>query len=100
MVALSIIEAEYISLLDACRELNWLVSLSHNSGIFTNNILMIYGNNQGSIALAANSIHYNQSKHINVKYHYIRDQVENRKVKIKYICIIEMMTNILTKLLL
>ena len=59
----------------------------------------IYGDNQGSIALATNPIHHNRSKHIDVKYHYVRNEVENGRVKLKYIPMAEMMADILTKAL-
>ena len=102
MVALSTTEAEYIGLSDACRELNWLVPLAQNSGMFRptkSYIPTIYGDNQGSIALATNPIHHNRSKHIDVKYHYVRNEVENERVKLKYIPMAEMMADILTKAL-
>ena len=66
VVALSTTEAEYIGLSDACRELNWLVPLAQNSGMFRpteSYVPTIYGDNQGSIALATNPIHHNRSKH-------------------------------------
>ena len=103
VVALSTTEAEYIGLSDACRELNWLVPLAQNSGMFKpteSYVPTIYGDNQGSIALATNPIHHNRSKHIDVKfYHYVRNEVENGRVKLKYIPTAEMTADILTKAL-
>ena len=76
--------------------------LAQNSEIFRpteSYIPTIYGDNQGFIALATNPIHHNRSKHIDVKYHYVRNEVENGRVKLKYIPTAEMTADILTKAL-
>lgn len=45
----------------------------------------MYVDNQGAIALANNPVHHKRSKHIDVKYHYVRLEIQNEVVKLIYI---------------
>ena len=45
----------------------------------------MYVDNQGAIALANNPIHHQRSKHIDVKYHYVRLEIQNRVLEL--VCI-------------
>ena len=42
-------------------------------------------NNQSAITLTKNPIHHNQSKHIDTRYHFIKQCVEDKKIKIVYV---------------
>ncbi len=56
-------------------------------------------NNQGAIVLAKNPYLYERSKHIDISYYYIRDLKEQKKIKIIYVLITEIVANGFTKLL-
>ena len=45
----------------------------------------LHGDNTGSIFLAQNPVNHNRSKHIDVKFHHIRQQLERKKVTVQYI---------------
>jgi hypothetical protein len=57
----------------------------------------VYEDNQGCIQLSKNAIQNKRSKHIEVKYFYIRDQVKDDKVILEYIPTAEQTADILTK---
>ena len=59
----------------------------------------IYCDNHSCIKLSENPMFHDKSKHIEIKYQYIRDMVEKGVVKLQYIAIDEQVTNVLTKLL-
>ena len=61
------------------------------------NAQVIFGDNQGSIKLSKNPQHHNRTKHIDVKYHFIRDNVQQGLIKLLYIPTNEMVADILTK---
>ena len=63
----------------------------------SNGAQILYADNQGAIAMAENPTHHNRNKHIDVKYHYIREQVANQSVKLQYRNTSEMTADILTK---
>ena len=45
----------------------------------------MYVDNQGAIALANNPVHHKRSKHIDMKYHYVRLEIKNGFVELIYI---------------
>ena len=45
----------------------------------------MYCDNQSAIALASNPIHHQRCKHIDIKYHFIRSEVQENVVKLEYI---------------
>ena len=58
---------------------------------------IIYEDNQRAIALANNPEHHAQTKHIDIQYHFVRDCIENRKVKLEYCPTEDMVADALTK---
>ena len=78
-VALSSTEAEYMALSDCGRQAAWLGSLFSELGINLGPI-PVCGDNQGSIFLASNLLTEKRTKHIDIRYHYIRDLVEEETV--------------------
>jgi hypothetical protein len=53
--------------------------------------------NKSAISLCKNPVHHNRSKHIDTKYHYIRECVEESKIEVNYICTDDQLADILTK---
>ena len=84
-VALSSAEAEYMAANMATCEAIWLQKLL--AGLFNQELdpTVIYCDNQSCIKLSENPVFYDKSKHIEIKYHFIRDCVEKGIVKLNYI---------------
>ena len=83
IVALSSTEAEYIALSFAAQELMWLRSFLKDLG-YEQKTNILNEDNQGAIALSKNPDNHSRTKHIDVRYHYIRDLVEKKKVEVNY----------------
>jgi hypothetical protein len=66
----------------------------------TNNSVIIHCDNQGAIKLAHNPLFYKRTKHIEIRYHFIRKVVEDGIVKIVYLSTENMIADIMTKALL
>ena len=58
---------------------------------------MIYCDNQSCIKLTENLVFHDRSKHIEIRYHFIRDCVQKGVVKLEYISTDEQVVDILTK---
>jgi len=58
---------------------------------------IIHCNNQSHIRLTENLVFHDRSKHIDLEYHYIRDMVQRKVIKLKYIATEEHAVDILTK---
>ncbi|KAJ0501528.1 putative RNA-directed DNA polymerase [Helianthus annuus] len=76
-VALSTTEAEYVAATEACKELLWLKRLMQELG-FMQQRYVVLCDNQSAIHLAKNSMFHKRTKHIDVKYHWIRDALEDK----------------------
>jgi ATP-binding cassette subfamily B (MDR/TAP) protein 1 len=80
-IALSTTEAEYIAATDASKELLWmknfLKELSVKQEKFT-----LHCDSQSAIDLSKNSTYHSRTKHIDVRYHWIRNALENRLMQI------------------
>ena len=96
IIAKSPMESEYIALTDAVKEGQWLSHLEKSLRGKTD-VITYYEDNQSAIHTAKNPIHYDRSKHIDVRYHFIRDLVRKKEIEIVYLPTAEMIVNALTK---
>ncbi|GJU28214.1 retrovirus-related pol polyprotein from transposon TNT 1-94 [Tanacetum coccineum] len=76
----------------------WMRSQLTDYGLGFNKIPMYY-NNKSAIALCCNNVQHSQSKHIDIKYHYIKEQVENGVIKLYFFRTEYQLANIFTKAL-
>ena len=83
-VALSTCEAEYIALSVAVQEAKFLRQLIHDM-FYSQEQVIIHGDNQGAIALAKNPVHHQRSKHIDIRYHYVRSEVQSGTIGLEYV---------------
>ncbi|GJY43457.1 retrovirus-related pol polyprotein from transposon TNT 1-94 [Tanacetum coccineum] len=70
--AISSTEAEYIALSGCCVQILWMLSQLTDYG-FKFNKIPLYGDNKSAIALCCNNVQYSRSKHIDVRYHFIKE---------------------------
>lgn len=96
-VAASSTEAEYMALFEGVREALWLKSLLVEIKLELNSPIDIYEDNQGCISIANNPTCHKRTKHIDIKYHFTREQVESKLICIKYISTDLQLADILTK---
>jgi hypothetical protein len=97
-VAISTMESEYMALSDASRE-----AIARSQFFDDLNILigtpLLFCDNQAALTLAQRPIRYHRSKHINIRYHFIRDCLENDQIVINYIPMENQLADVLTKAL-
>uniref|UniRef100_A0AAV1V1C5 Uncharacterized protein n=1 Tax=Peronospora matthiolae TaxID=2874970 RepID=A0AAV1V1C5_9STRA len=75
-LALSSTEAEYMALTEATQEAVWLKAFLCDIGEVKNDeAAKIYEDNQGSSALAKNPEFHKRTKHIDIRYHFVREKV-------------------------
>jgi hypothetical protein len=98
-IALSTTEAEYIALTQAAKESIWIQGLLGELGFTAINGNLIYGDNQGSIALAYNPEYHARTKHIDIQYHFIRECVQDGKIALEYCPTADMVADGMTKAL-
>jgi hypothetical protein len=80
VVALSTAESEYIAASQASQEIIYLRNLLSRLGFSQDEATPLHEDNEACVQLAKNPVYRERSKHIEVRYHYIRDQVEHDRV--------------------
>ena len=98
-VALSSMEAEYMALCQVAKESVWMVDFLNDLSVSVQDSMVVNADNQGSIALTKNPVFHDQSKHIDIQYHFTHDLVKNRTISLNYISTKEMSADLLTKAL-
>jgi hypothetical protein len=96
LVATSSTMAEYMALSDCARDSAWYKTLFEELGMPIP-FVPLYGDNQGSIFNAENPVTQKGNKHIEIRYHYLREQVEKGNIKIYHVPTNENVADLLTK---
>jgi hypothetical protein len=101
-ITLSSTETEYMNQVSAVINVMWARELLNEMSIEKtvsekNQSTVIYANNQRAIKIVNNSISQKRTKHIVVKYHYTRNLISQRKIKLQYRFTTKMIANDLIK---
>ena len=96
-VSLSTAEAEFIALSEACKEAKWIHELLKEMCYIVNIPITIMEDNQSCIKMVLNENFNARSKHIDIKYHFVKDYCINNFVNLKYCPTDKMIADILTK---
>uniref|UniRef100_A0A1X7TB01 Reverse transcriptase Ty1/copia-type domain-containing protein n=1 Tax=Amphimedon queenslandica TaxID=400682 RepID=A0A1X7TB01_AMPQE len=97
VVALSTTETEYIALSLATQEATWLKRLLSDIATGPSKLVTINEDNQGTIAVAKNPVSHARTKHIDIKYHYVREALQNGTIDLVYCPTENMIADIFTK---
>jgi hypothetical protein len=95
--ALSSTEAEYIAVSRATQEAIWLRQLLEELGHKQTVPTELQCDNQGALALIRNPGNHPRTKHIAIRYHYIREAVVSGQLQVRYCPTNEMAADIMTK---
>jgi hypothetical protein len=98
-VALSIAEAKYIALCVAVCEAVWLHKLLADLFGHEMDSTITHCDNQSCVKLSENHVFHDKSKHIEIKYHYMRNMVQRKAIHVQYLSTHEQVANVFTKLL-
>ncbi|GJU46152.1 retrovirus-related pol polyprotein from transposon TNT 1-94 [Tanacetum coccineum] len=97
-VTISNTESEYIALSGYCAQVLWMRSQLTDYGLGFNKIPM-YCDNKSAIALCCNNVQHSRSKHIDIRFHFIKEQVENGVVELFFVNTEYQLVDIFTKAL-
>ena len=96
-VALSSCEAEYVALASTIQELLWVSMALTELGVKQSKPMKIYIDNQAAQRLAENPVNQDRTKHIDVRYHFIRQVIASGKVVLEYVDTKKNVSDLLTK---
>ncbi|CAM8969523.1 unnamed protein product [Rhodiola kirilowii] len=81
IVAMSTTESEYIALSESVKEAMWLRGLLSECKLFHGSPI-VFSDSQSALCLARNHVYHERSKHIDIKYHFLRQHVESGTLKL------------------
>lgn len=73
------------------------LSIAVNINLDISKPIIIYEDNNGCISIANNPSNHKKSKHIDIKYHFSREQIEKNVIKLKYVSTESQVADVLTK---
>jgi polyribonucleotide nucleotidyltransferase len=98
-VALSSAEAEYMAMCATVQEIMWTVNLLKELNLNVNEPTIMKVDNQAADAMTKRDVNHSKTKHIDIKYHFIKEAVKNNQIKIEWIESENNQADILTKAL-
>ena len=96
-VALSSTEAEYMCLSEAAKEAIFCITLLKELGCKSLAKVQLFNDNQSAIKLARNPVYHSRSKHIEIRFHFIREAIQRHPIRLDYLPTEEMTADVLTK---
>ena len=96
-VALSTTESEYMACCDATKEAVWIRNLYQEIFGIMSKPVTIFQDNQSTIFLAKNDVVKRRTKHIDLRYHFVREQIQKGIIEIIFCDTENMTADILTK---
>lgn len=98
-VARSSTEAKYRSVAATAAELSWLTSVLGELGFPSSQKPVIYCDNVGATNLCSNPIFHSHMKHVDLDYHFIREQVQNGALRVTHVSSTDQLADALSKAL-
>ena len=95
-VSLSTAEAEYIAAGSYYSKLLWIKKVLNDYEI-SQDTMIVYCDNSSAIDISKNPIQHSKTKHIEIRYHFIRDLIERKIVCLEYILTKRQNADIFTK---
>ncbi|GJX31264.1 retrovirus-related pol polyprotein from transposon TNT 1-94 [Tanacetum coccineum] len=97
-IVISSTEAEYVAMSGCCAQILWMRSQLTYYGLGFNKIPM-YCDNKSAIALSCNNVQHSGSKHIDIRFQFIKEHVENGVIELYFVNTEYQLADIFTKAL-
>ena len=95
-ISTSTAEAEYIAVGGCCAQIIWMRNQLLDYGLSYSKI-PIYCDNQSAIAMTGNPVQHSLTKHISIRYHFIREQVLEGTIELHFVPTDQQLADIFTK---
>jgi hypothetical protein len=99
-VSLSTAEAEYIVVATCCTQVLWMKQTLTDIQVEYYEPISIYCDNTSAISISKNPVMHSKTKHIPIKYHFLREHVTEENIRVENVGTKEQVADIFTKPLL
>lgn len=97
IVTLSSCEAEYVTITACACHAIWLRRMLKEIGLSESEATTIFVDNKSAQALARNPVFHDRSKHIDTRYHFIRENIMEKEIKLEYVKSADQVADNITK---
>ncbi len=97
IIVLSSCEIEYMILFEAAKEAIWIRRFLNELNFRDDQLVLIFADNKNAIDLIINSLYHKRTKHIEMRWHWIREMMNRKKITLRYLLISEMIAYDLIK---
>lgn len=84
-IYLSAVEAEYIAIATCCSQVLWMKQILMDIQVEYADPIFIKCDNSSAINISKNPIMHSRKKHIAIKYHFLREKVSHKEIKVEYV---------------
>nr|GEX99628.1 hypothetical protein [Tanacetum cinerariifolium] len=95
-VSISTAESEYVTVFSCCAYVLWMRTQLMDHGFFYDKV-SIYCDSKSEIAISCNPIQHTRTKHIDVRYHFIKDHVEKGTIELYFVSTEYQLADLFTK---
>jgi hypothetical protein len=96
-VSLSTAEAKYIVIAACCTHVLWMKQTLTDIQVEYDHPIPIYCDNTSAINISKILVMHSKKKHIPIKYHFLREQVEEKNIRVEYVGTKEQVADIFTE---
>ena len=96
-ISQSTIEAEYVVATVNCSNIIWFKQFLEGIEIEIKDPIVIYYDNTSAINISKNQVMHSKKKHIAIKYHFLRELVQDKEVRLEHVDTKEQIANIFIK---
>nr|GEZ59899.1 Gag-Pol polyprotein [Tanacetum cinerariifolium] len=95
-VSISTTESKYVAVSSCCAQVLWMRTQLTDYGFFYDKV-PIYCDSNSAIAISCNPVQHTRTKHIDVRYHFIKDHVEKGTIELYFVGIEYQLADLFTK---
>ena len=88
---------EYVAIAVNCSNIVWFKQLLEGMKVEIKEIVVMFCDNTSAINISKNPVMHSKTKHIAIKYHFVRELVQDKEIWLEYVHTKEQITNIFTK---
>ncbi|KAJ9536530.1 hypothetical protein OSB04_un000282 [Centaurea solstitialis] len=97
-VSTSTAESEYVAAASCCSQVLWMQTQLRDYG-FEYKKIPIYCDSKSAIAISANPVQHSKTKHIDIRYHFLKDNVEKENIELYFVNTEYQLADLFTKAL-
>lgn len=90
-------EVEYVAAANNCNQIIWMKQMLKDIGIKFDEPVVIHCDNTSTVSMSKNLVLHSKTKHIEIKYHVVREKVAEKEVRLEYISTKEQIADIFIK---